>query len=119
MNDDFESAFGRLLKTVIREVVLELLNELPVRETFHQVDKLFEGLTNLSPRRLMALLVDCRSVKVKRLFFFLAARHSHAWFKRIDRAKVDLGTGKRMLAKGGRLDPATQITVPEDLDAVR
>ena len=39
-----------------------------------QVDKLFEGLTNLSPHRLMALLGDCRSVKVKRLFFFFAAR---------------------------------------------
>jgi hypothetical protein len=108
-----------LIVSAPERAVLELLNELPVRETFHQVDKLFEGLTNLSPRRLMALLVDCRSVKVKRLFFFFAARHSHAWFKRIDRAKVDLGTGKRMLAKGGRLDPATQITVPEDLDAVR
>ena len=99
--------------------VLELLNELPVRESFHQVDKLFEGLTNLSPHRLMALLGDCRSVKVKRLFFFFAARHDHAWFKRIDRAKVDLGAGKRMLVKGGRLDPATQITVPEDMNAVR
>jgi len=99
--------------------LFELLNELPSRESFEQVDKLFEGLTNLSPRRLVALLADCRSVKVKRLFFFFAARHDHAWFKRIDRAKVDLGSGKRVLVKGGRLDPATQITVPEDLHAIR
>jgi Transcriptional regulator, AbiEi antitoxin, Type IV TA system/Transcriptional regulator, AbiEi antitoxin N-terminal domain len=99
--------------------LLELLNELPARESFHQVDKLFEGLTNLSPRRLMTSLTDCRSVKVKRLFFFYAARHAHAWVKRLDREKVDLGSGKRMLVKGGRLDLATQITVPEDLDGVR
>jgi hypothetical protein len=99
--------------------LLELLNELPGRESFHQVDKLFEGLTNLSPRRLMTHLADCRSVKVKRLFFFFAARHPHAWVKRIDRSKVDLGSGKRMLVKGGRLDPATQITVPGDMNGVR
>lgn len=99
--------------------VLELLDELPARESFHQVDMLFEGLANLSPRRLSALLIDCRSVKVKRLFFFFAARHGHAWFKRVDRAKVDLGSGKRMLVKGGRLDPATLITVPEDMNGIR
>ena len=56
--------------------MLELLDELPERETFHQVDMLMEGLTNLSPRRLQKLLADCRSVKVKRLFFFFADRHS-------------------------------------------
>ena len=50
--------------------VLELLDELPDRESFHQVDKLFEGLANLSPRRLEKLLLNCRSVKVKRLFLF-------------------------------------------------
>ena len=99
--------------------LLELLDELPTRETFHQVDKLFEGLTSLSPRRLQKLLLDCKSIKVKRLFFFFAARHEHAWLKRLDRKQIDLGSGKRVLVKGGKLDPATLITVPEDMDAVR
>jgi hypothetical protein len=73
----------------------------------------------LSPRRLEKLLADCRSIKVKRLFFFFADRHQHAWLKRIDRSQIDLGTGKRMLVKGGRLDPVYQITVPDDLYAPR
>lgn len=98
--------------------VLELLDELPDRESFHQVDKLLEGLANLSPRRLQKLLEDCKSVKVKRLFFFFADRHSHAWLKRLDRQRIDLGKGKRMLVRGGKLDPTYEITVPEDLDAV-
>ena len=98
---------------------LQMLNELPDRESFHQVDKLFEGLTNLSPRRLTTLLADCQSVKVKRLFVYFASRHQHAWLKRIDIRMIDLGKGKRMLVKGGRLDAATQITVPEDMDGVR
>jgi len=97
--------------------LLELLNELPRHESFHQVDMLVEGLRTLSPRRLQKLLVDCRSVKVKRLFFWFADRHQHTWLKQIDRASVDLGTGKRMLVKGGKLDPKYLITVPDDLDA--
>jgi hypothetical protein len=95
--------------------ILELLDELPICETFHQADKLFEGLTSLRPRRLQKLLGDCKSVKVKRLFFFFAARHQHSWAKFVKREDFDLGKGKRMLVKDGRLDRVIQITVPEDL----
>jgi hypothetical protein len=98
--------------------LLELLDELPNRETFHQVDMLMQGLTNLSPRRLKKLLGDCKSVKVKRLFFFFADRHGHAWRKPLKHETFDLGTGKRLLVKGGKLDHTYRITVPEDLNGV-
>jgi len=96
--------------------ILELLNEVPRQETFHQADVLMEGLRNLSPRRLKALLSDCRSVKAKRLFFWFAERHNHAWLQKIDRSGIDLGKGKRMLVRGGKLDTKYNITVPEKLD---
>lgn len=99
--------------------ILELLDELPDHESFHQVDMLMEGLSDLAPRRLQTLLVRCRSVKVKRLFFFFADRHRHAWLKHVERTAVDLGSGKRMLVKEGRFDPAYQITVPKELDEAR
>jgi hypothetical protein len=96
-----------------------LLDELPNRESFHQADMLMEGLANLSPRRLAKLLADCRSVKVKRLFFFFFAdRHPHAWRRQLRAEDFDLGSGKRVLAKGGKFDSRYQITVPEDLDGV-
>jgi hypothetical protein len=98
--------------------ILEVLDELPSRESFDHLDKLIEGLANLSPRRLQKLLADCRSVKVKRLFFFFADRHQHAWLKRLDKDRIDLGAGKRMLVKGGRLDPTYRITVPGALHGV-
>jgi len=59
-----------------------------------------------------SLLEQCASVKVKRLFLHLAEKHNHAWFKSLDLAKVSLGSGKRMLVPGGRLDPKYLITVP-------
>lgn len=95
--------------------VLELLDELPQRESFDQVDVLMESLSDLAPRRLQNLLVRCRSVKVKRLFLFFADRHRHAWLKHVDRAAIDLGSGKRMLVKDGRYDPVYEITVPKEL----
>ena len=95
--------------------VLELLDELPDHESFHEVDMLMEGLANLNPRRVQELLESCRSVKVKRLFLFFADRHAHAWLKHIERGKIDLGSGKRLLVRNGRLDPVYSITVPRDL----
>lgn len=99
--------------------LLELLDELPNRESFHQADMLMEGMTDLSPRRLQTLLEACASVKVKRLFFFFADRHRHAWRSRLDMERVDLGAGKRVLVKGGKFDPTYQITVPSELVAER
>lgn len=107
-----------LVVSTPERAVLELLDELPNQESFHQVDSLMAGLATLSPRRLQELLIACRSIKVKRLFFFFADRHNHAWLQRIDRQLIDLGKGKRQLIPGGVLHPDYLITVPEDLYGV-
>jgi len=106
-----------LMMSTPERAILELLNEVPQRETFHQADVLMEGLRNLSPRRLQTLLVACRSVKVKRLFLWFAERHQHAWLKKLGRKNINIGKGKRMLVRGGRLDPKLNITIPESIDA--
>jgi hypothetical protein len=108
-----------LLVSSPERAILELLNELPDNESFHNADMLMEGLTTLRPRRLQKLLADCKSVKAKRLFYFFADRHKHSWLKHLNKKDVDLGSGKRMLVKGGRLDSKYLITVPRDFDAVQ
>jgi hypothetical protein len=87
----------------------------PGRETFHQADKLIEGLRTLSPRRTQDLLEECRSIKVKRLLLWFAERHGFRWLLQIKQGRIDLGKGKRMLVRGGKLDPKYLITVPEEL----
>lgn len=106
----------QLIVSTPERAILELLDEVPKRETFHQADVIMEGLRTLSPRRLQTLLGDCRSVKVKRLFLWFAERHNHAWLRKLDHSKIDLGKGKRMLVAGGKLDPKYNITVPENLN---
>jgi hypothetical protein len=95
--------------------ILELVDRLPAHESFEQVDALMNGMATLSPKRLQLLLEGCLSVKAKRLFLFLAERHNHAWLKRLDLKRIDLGSGKRALVEHGRYDPKYRITVPDFL----
>ena len=93
--------------------ILEALDELPRNANFENLDKFFEGLVSLRPRRLKALLTACRSVKVRRLFFVFADRHQHAWRKHLNTSGIDFGSGPRALVEGGRIHPAYRIYVPE------
>ncbi len=95
--------------------ILQWLDELPLRESFHHIDTLFEGLTNLSPQRLQKLLAACHNVKVNRLFFVFADRHAHHWLKHLDKRAVDLGSGKRSLVENGRLHSTYNVTLPKEL----
>ncbi|MGI9251175.1 MAG: type IV toxin-antitoxin system AbiEi family antitoxin domain-containing protein [Pseudohongiellaceae bacterium] len=93
---------------------LELLDELPKHEEFHNADVLMEGMVDIDPFRMQELLEQTKSVKVKRLFFLYADRHNHAWWKHIKRDRIDLGQGKRSLVKHGKLHPQYKITVPDE-----
>jgi hypothetical protein len=95
--------------------IIELMDEIPETVGFEHADEIFQSLTNLRPSVLTRLLQACTSIKAKRLFLFYADRHDHSWRRRVAADAVDLGKGKRQLARGGRLDPTYQITVPAEL----
>ena len=97
------------------KAILELLMDLPDSMTFEHADELMQGLVNLSPRKLDALLKACKSVKAKRLFFWLAKRQNYPWFSKLNVEDYDLGSGKRVVAKGGKLDTDYLITVPSHM----
>lgn len=108
-----------LVLSTPERAILELIDELPNKQTFHYVDVTMEALVNINPSRMQKLLEEATSVKVKRLFLFFADRHAHRWLNHIDQSKVKLGKGKRMLTKGGTLNSKYQITVPDELNAVQ
>lgn len=80
--------------------------------SFTHVMELFESLTTLRPSKVNHLLQHCKSVKVKRLFLFMMGRFSYSWIKPIETDSIDLGRGKRVIVKGGKLDKKYLITVP-------
>jgi Transcriptional regulator, AbiEi antitoxin, Type IV TA system/Transcriptional regulator, AbiEi antitoxin N-terminal domain len=104
-----------LIVSCPEKACLEMLMDVPASVSFEHADELMQGLTSLSPRKLEVLLGACRNVKVKRLFFWLAERQGYFWVKKLDHTDFDLGKGKRVVAKGGRLDNKYLITVPEHL----
>ncbi len=95
--------------------IMECLYLAPAQQDLLECYELLEGLTNLRPEQVQALLEACTSVKVKRLFLFLAEKAKHGWFEYLDVSKVDLGTGKRSIVPNGLFHAKYQITVPKEL----
>ena len=95
--------------------LLELASEGKQNSDFDVLDKLFESATSLRPQLLMKQLKACHHVKAKRLFLWFAERHGFAWFKRLEFEVVNLGSGKRVIVKGGKLDKNYLITVPREM----
>ena len=106
-----------LLASVPERAWLELLADVPHRITFEMADAIGDGLRTLRPALMQRLLEAVRRVKVRRLALWFADRHAQPWRERLDRDRIDLGTGNRVLVPDGRLDPTYLITYPRDLDA--
>ncbi len=95
--------------------ILECLYLVPNRFDLMECHQLMTGLVNLRPGVVQELLEACRSIKVKRLFLYLADKAGHQWFKFLDREKLDLGKGDRTIVKGGVYVADFGIVIPEEL----
>ncbi len=96
--------------------LLECLYLTPLKQELTECYELMEGLNNLPPKQVQTLLENCQSVKVKRLFLYLAEKADHSWLKQLDLTKVDLGKGKRSIVKNGVFIDKYGITVPKELE---
>lgn len=96
--------------------LMECLHLAPRQQELVECFEIMEGLNNLVPNQVQGLLDHCQSIKVKRLFLYLAEKADHGWFKHLELKKVDLGKGKRSLVKNGVLVEKYGITVPKELD---
>lgn len=92
--------------------IMEVLYNLPKHESPDETKHLMAGLAALQPKIVQELLERCASIKVKRLFMILAEIEGHSWLQRIDTSRINFGSGKRSLIKGGYLHPGYNITVP-------
>lgn len=110
---DWDNDNRKLILSSPERAYLEVLLDVPQKITFEHADQLMQGLTTLSPRNLQKILEYCQNVKVKRLFFWFADRQNYVWLGKINRENITLGSGNRMLIKGGKLDNKYKITVPE------
>lgn len=96
--------------------MMECLYLVPNNQELLECYELMESLNNLRPKSVQELLEQCSSIKVKRLFLYLAEKADHSWVKYLDMKKIDIGTGKRSLVKGGVYIEKYKITVPKELE---
>ncbi len=94
--------------------IMECLYLAPLHQDLVECFELMEGLNNLRPQSVQELLEQCTSIKVKRLFLYLAEKVNHDWVKYLNLEKIDLGRGKRSIIKNGVYIPKYQITVPKE-----
>jgi hypothetical protein len=96
--------------------IMECLYLTPKSQPLIEVYELMEGLNNLRPALVQSLLEQCSSIKVKRLFLYLAEKAGHEWLAYLKLNKINLGSGKRCIVKNGVYVPKYQITVPKELE---
>lgn len=76
---------------------------------------LMEMLTNLRSKIVQKLLENCSSVKVKRMFLYMAMKARHRWFEKLELSRINLGSGIRSYSKGGVKDSMFNIVIPREL----
>lgn len=93
-HDNFELSISSPVRALMESLFLA-----PQSQDLMECFQIMQGLNNLHPKRTQNLLERCTSVKVKRLFFYLAERCNHTWFKHLNVENIDLGKGNRSLVK--------------------
>lgn len=107
---------GFVLKTSSPErAVLECLHLAPATIDLGECYHLVEGLMTLRPSLMQELLQACNSIKVKRLFLFMADKANLPVMKHLKQDALDLGSGKRSIVRDGAYDSRYQLVLPRDL----
>jgi hypothetical protein len=116
LTDFMVSGFSVRISNPVR-ALMECLILAPDQFDLVEAYQLMEGLSFVNPNIVQSLLAQCQSVKVTRLFLFLASKAGHVWFSKIQTKNLNLGQGKRVIERNGVFDPRYQITVPKVLMA--
>ncbi|MBL1215607.1 MAG: hypothetical protein HND52_19730 [Ignavibacteriae bacterium] len=105
------------VKVSINELAaMEMLFLVPKVQSFEEAYLVMENLTSLRPKYVQQLLEECNSIKVKRLFMWMAEKQNHSWVEDLDLSKINFGNGKRLIVKNGALDKKYNITIPREFN---
>ena len=108
--------FGIRIKMSSRErAILEALYLSPEKFDLLECYQITENLLTLRPNILQELLEKCTSVRVKRLFLYMADKAELPVLEYLDLDKVDLGKGDRSIVKNGVYNSKYKISIPREL----
>jgi hypothetical protein len=95
--------------------ILECLHLAPKTIDLDECFQVMGGLLNLRPTLMQELLQACNSIKVKRLFLFMADKANLPVMKHLDQTAIELGSGNRSIVRDGAYDSRYQLVLPKGL----
>lgn len=104
-----------ILVSVPEKAFLECLHLAPKQYAYMDLFYIMEQLTTFRTEVVQDLLERTDSIKVKRLFLYMAQKAGHEWFNGIDLSRIKIGTGKQQLAENGVYLPEYRLTIPKEL----
>jgi len=111
-----EKSMGNFsIKLSSRErAVLELVYLAPRLYSFDEIPIIMTSLGSLRGNLLRELLTKCTSEKVKRLILYFGDKHNHAWRKKIDEKKLQIGsTPLKIVPNEGKYNSKYNILLPK------
>ena len=121
------SAFSLILEQTIKQnnynikasipelAFMECLLLAPNRYSYINLYYIMEQLTALRPAKVQQLLETTNNLTVRRMFLYMAEKANYPWFQAIDFTRINLGTSKIQLCKGGVYISKYKITIPREL----
>lgn len=94
---------------------MECLLLAPNRYSYMDLFYIMEQLTALRPAKVQQLLETTKNLTVKRMFLYMAEKANYPWFQAININRINLGTSKIQLCKGGVYVSKYKITIPCEL----
>lgn len=95
--------------------ILEALYLTPKQLDLVEVYQIIEGLQTLRPSLIQELLENCNSIKVKRLFLYMAEKANLPVLKHLKTDKIDVGSGDRTIVSEGKYVSKYGLTLPQEL----
>ncbi len=114
LTDHEEKTFSINISSPER-AMLECLYLTPRELDVVECYQVMEGLTNLRPKNIQELLEQCFSIKVKRLFLYMAEKAGHQWIPFLNVQNLNLGKGARTIVRGGVYVSKYDISIPKAL----
>lgn len=105
----------KICVSTAERAILECLYLSPKQFDLLECYQITEGLRGLRPKLMQDLLESCASIKVKRLFLFMADRVSLPLMKHLNLDNISLGKGDRTIIQHGKYNAKYGLILPKEL----
>ena len=105
----------KIVLSSLERAIMECLYISPKKFDILECYQILEGLRLLRPDILQKVLINCHSIRVKRLFLYMAEKARLPVFKKLKLNSISLGKGDRSIVKNGVYNSKYKISISEEL----